>query len=362
MRRWLAFSLLVFSAPACASLAGGGGGDENLPNAAAGPFREVRSEELGNSRPAPNGLENDDTFPRDIAVLDVDGDPATLPVLGWAAVNLAPPGDDGEPSFAAPPNAILRYGANDGRSFDRNPVPVLEAQGDGDFVASPTVVRHAGEVLLFFDSPEGIALAAGSTPESLARQDTVVLGAAGAGWDAGIVPRRPGVVALAGGALRMFYEVDLGGGRTVIGEAASSDGRSWVRLGAGPVLEPRPVATGDEAPRWDDAAVGAPFPVRDVDETGRTIVGVYHAATDRDGAQVVALAARYGDDGQLERASGPVFGSNSGLDPHEPCVLRFDGFTLLYTTQRASSSDAAAHPAVAIGVAPATATLPAPVD
>ncbi|MEJ7732593.1 MAG: hypothetical protein WKG00_25740 [Polyangiaceae bacterium] len=351
-------AMLAALLPACATLAEGAGGDENLPNAAAGPFREVRSAELGNQRPAPNGLENGDIFPRDVAVLDVDGDPATLAVLAWAAVNIAPDGE--EASFDAPANAIVRYGALDGRSFDRTPVPVLEAEGPGDFVASPAVLRHGAEVLLWFDTPQGIALAAAADTESFTRADVPVLAAADSGWDAGATPRHPGVVRLDDGSLRMFYEVDLGTG-TAIGEAASSDGRSWSRVGSAPALAPRAPAAEGAAQRWDDAAVGAPSPLLDGDETGRTVLRVYHSATDHEGVQVVALAARYGDDGPLQRAEGPVFGALGGMAPHEPCVVRFDGFTILYATQRASSSDAEAHPAVAIGVAPATITLPTPV-
>jgi hypothetical protein len=348
---------LALLAPACATLAEGGGGDENLPNAATGPFREARSDELGNQRPAPNGLEDDETFPRDVAVLDVDGDPATLPVLAWAAVNIAPEGQDA--SFEAPANAIVRYGALDGRSFERTPVPVLEAEGPADFLGSPAVLRSGAEVLLWFDTPEGIALAASPDGESFTRADGPVLAAAESGWDAGATPRHPGVVRLDEGSLRMFYEVDHGSG-TAIGEAVSADGRSWSRVGDGPALAPRALAAEGAPPHWDDAAVGAPSPVLDHDAVGRTVVLVYHAATDHDGVRVVALAARYGEDGPLQRATGPVFGALGGLGPGEPCVLRFDGFTLLYATQRASSAAGQPHPAVAIGVAPATVTLPPP--
>src|SRR5262245_27788792 len=124
-----ALAWLVAFAPAtaaCATLAGGGGGDQDLPNALAGPFRDITTPELGNSRSAPNALSNDETFPRDPAILDADGDPATLPCFAYVAATLVPEGEMA--SSTAPPNAIVRYGALDARSFDRDPSTVLEPE------------------------------------------------------------------------------------------------------------------------------------------------------------------------------------------------------------------------------------------
>ena len=46
------------------------------------------------------------------------------------------------------------------------------------------------------------------------------------------------------------------------------------------------------------------------------------------------------------------------LAPHQPTVIAFEGFTLLYATEDASSSNTA--PALACGVAPGDAVLPPP--
>jgi hypothetical protein len=104
--------------------------------------------------------------------------------------------------------------------------------------------------------------------------------------------------------------------------------------------------------------VGSPFPVLAVSGDGRPILRLYYGARDSAGHGTVGLAARYGTDGPLERAVSAVFGTTKPLDPREPCVVPFAGFTLLYATEKASTTDT--HPVIAVGVAPATATLPPP--
>jgi hypothetical protein len=60
----------------------------------------------------------------------------------------------------------------------------------------------------------------------------------------------------------------------------------------------------------------------------------------------------------LVRAFNSVLGTGKPLGPREPCVVSFTGFAFLYATQKASTTDV--NPAVAVGVAPATVTLPPP--
>jgi hypothetical protein len=362
MRCARAFVPLCLLAAGCATLAGGGGGEDDLPNAGAGPFREIRQAELGNFRSAPNALEDDEIFPRDPAILDVDGDPATLEVLAFVAATLLPEGE--EPDADAPPNAIVRYGALDGRSFDRSAVVVLTPEGtdEAETVGSPAVLRADGELLLYYQHGAGIGVATSiDGGGTFARAPGAGLAAADAGWDAGATPRAPSVVRLPGGAFRMFYEVDFGpDGATAIGEATSSDGRSWQRGGA-PVLTPRdPAQAPADEPPWDGRAVGSPFAVLTENALGEPIVRLYHAAISAEGARVIALAARAGLDGSFERAVSPVFGTQNDLAAHEPCFVHFDGFALLYVTQRAGTGIGEAYPSVGVGVAPATITLPAP--
>ncbi|HZO16714.1 MAG TPA: hypothetical protein VFB62_25735, partial [Polyangiaceae bacterium] len=134
----------------CGTLADRGGGETSLPNAQAGPFREIRQSELGNARVAPLALRDDEEFARDLSVVDVDGDAATLEAWGYAAHTLLPEGE--EPDTTAPPDAIFRYHALDGRSFARNEELVLEAREawEGGTVGAPSALRVGDEVWLYY--------------------------------------------------------------------------------------------------------------------------------------------------------------------------------------------------------------------
>ncbi|MDC3958761.1 hypothetical protein [Polyangium jinanense] len=355
------FLLALALLSGCATLADTETGGENLPNAAAGPFRALRTGELGNLRSAPNALADDETFPRDPAVLDADGDPATPAVFGYFSMNPEVPGE--EPDLTAPSGAIVRYGAEDGRSFDRAPLVVLtpEAPWEGGTVGAPSVVRVGDEIFLYYAAAGGIGLARSLDGSVFARVPGAVLGPDASGWEAGAVPRSPGVVVLDDGSFRLFYEVPGPGDAARIGEARSDDGVTWTRVGDGPALAPAPAGEGAEPP-YDGAWVGAPAPVLARSAEGRPILRVYYAARDSLGRAVVGLAARFdpGSEKSLERAASPVFGSGSSLGPHEPCVLVRPGHTLLFSTQRAGRTKSANYPAVAAGVAPADVSLPAP--
>jgi hypothetical protein len=345
----------------CATLADAESGGASLPNAGAGPFRALAQRELGALRTAPNALVDDESFPRDPAVIDADGDPRTPGVIGFFAANPVAAGE--EPAPAAAPSAIVRYGASDDRSFDRSEEVVLTAESswEGGTVGAPSAVRAGGEILLYYAAEGGIGLARSADGSAFTREAGPVLGPEeGTGWEAGAVPRSPGVVRLEDGSFRMFYEV-RGPAGSRIGEARSDDGVHWNRLGQGPVLAPAAQVDPAEPP-YDGASVGAPYPVLARSANGREILRVYYSALDTAGNHTIGLAARFGHDGmgQLERASSPVFGSGSSLGPREPCVLVRDAFALLFVTQRAGRATSADYPAVAAGVAPADAALPPP--
>jgi hypothetical protein len=216
-----------------------------------------------------------------------------------------------------------------------------------------------GEVFLYYAAAGGIGLAKSADTHVFTKVSGPVLGPTTSGWENGAVPQSPGVVVLADGSFRMFYAVPMAAGFSFsIGEASSTDGATWTRLGAGPALAP--VGPGDAGGEsWDAASVGSPFPQLTVSADGRAILRLFYAARDLTGAQTIGLAARYGTDGPFERASSPVFGTGDTLAPREPCTVAFTGFTLLYATESSSTSDT--HPAIAVGVAPATVVLPAPV-
>jgi hypothetical protein len=359
----------------CATLPEPAGGDQNLPNASAGPFRALSdsadvigdagivpgASELGNSRSAPDGLDDSRNYGRDITVLDADGDPTTLGVVAYVAAAATMGGMD--PTQTTPTSTLVRYGALDGRSFDYSAEVVLKADApwEGGLMASPSAVLVGGQTFLYYAAAGGIGLARSSDGHAFTKVAAPVLApatGAGAGdWEQGAVPASPGVVALPDGSLRMFYEVPRGGGVTAIGEASSGDGTTWTRLGSAPVLAA--VGSGDAGETWDAASVGSPFPQVATSAAGRPVMRLFYGARDGAGVQTIALAARQGTDGPFVRAVSPVFGTSNALGPREPCTVVFAGFTLLYATQ--SSSSSGGHPAIAVGVAPATTVLPAPV-
>lgn len=351
---------LVGSALACATL-----GEElstgHLPNAAAGPFRELRQSEVGNLRSAPNVLEDGRTLLRDPAVLDLDGDPATLAVVAYVAATIAPEGEDADP--AAPPNAIQRFGAEDGRSFDRaaNAVLTPDLPWEGGQLGAPAALLRGGEVWLFYAAAGGLGLATGPLDGALSKRESPILSAADAGWDAGLTPTSPGVVTLEDGSIRLFYAVCEAPERCSIGEASSSDGTTFTRVGDGPALAPWPAdvptETGD--PPYDDASVHGPAPWLTRSTTGRVLLRLYYGATDGSGRRTIALASRDGATGPFVRALSPVFGTQVALSPREPAVIPRVDHTLLFAAQDADRNDTT--PVVAAGVAPASATLPAPV-
>lgn len=363
-----AFALCAAIA-ACATLADTGGGDVAQPNAGAGPFREIRPEELGNFRSgrAPNALQDDDDFPRDVSVLDPDGDPTTLEVFAYVAHTVFPDGVDSDPT--ALPNEIGRQHAADGRSFDSLLEPVLapDRGWEGGWIGAPSALTHSGRVLLYYAAAGGIGLATSADGLGFEKVDAPVLEAADAGagmagaWESMGVPTSPFVMALADGRLQMLYEVPLGGdGVSAIGEAISFDGIAWERIGAAPLLAPTGPSGDPLRPNMDAVSAGAPCAMMAISPMGRSIEYVYYSGVDETGRRTIAMAARFGTEGPLERAVSPVFGSGGTRGPDEPWVVRLNGFTLLFATQRAGTSDNEQFPAVAVGVAPADIVLPPP--
>jgi hypothetical protein len=357
---------------ACATQPAPSGGGDNLPNAGVGPFRALATAELGNLRSGPLALDDDVTFARDPSLIDLDGNPKTFAIAGYFGAAVAQGGTPPAPSD--PTRAIVRFDAEDGRSFDRTPEEVLHAElpWEGGVMGGPSIVRASpsfgSRLFLYYAAQGGVGLAQSEDGHTFTRfSNAPVLGPARGGWENGNVPTSPGVVVFPDGSFRMFYEVTLAEGDSAIGEARSQDGRFWERVGEAPALAPRRAAAGQEAP-YDAGAVGSPCPILGKTGEGKPVLLLYHGARDAAGASVIGLAARFESEGagpqftelggRFERALGPVFGTSKPLGTSEPALLAYEGFLLLFAS--APSAATRAHPAVAVGVAPATATLPAP--
>jgi len=342
---------LLAMVSACATLANSGGGDDNLPEAGLGPFREIATDELGNNRVAPYALRDDDEFARDVSVIDTDGDSSTLDVWAYAARTVFAEGVEPDPTM--PTTDIVRHVAADGRSFERNPDTVLQAEAPWEqgTIGKPSALRVDGEVWLYYAGAGGIGLAKSSDGVSFTRVGTAPVLDAADGWENGLPPTSPAVTSVQGGFV-MFYEVALAEG-SAIGEARSDDGSSWVRVGGAPVLSP--------GGGYDAGGAGSPFSLMLQSAEGRDIQVLYYGATDGEGKRTIALAARVDASGAFRRAAAPVFGSANALGPREPCLLRYATYTLLFATQQAGTTSALDFPAVAVGVAPAAVGLPSPV-
>lgn len=351
------FALALMSAT-CATLADAESGGANLPNAGAGPFRALRTEEIGNLRSAPNVLVDDETFPRDPAILDIDGDLSTPDVWGYFAIT--PKDGMNKPDPAAPSRAIVRYQATDGRSFDRLPVTVLapDQVWEGETLGAPSALWVGDEVFLYYAAEGGIGLARSTDGMTFDHLPAPVLGPSAdeSSWEMGNPPSNPGVVRLDDGTFLLFYDVLVAPGVRKIGEAFSQDGVTWERFPGGPILEPR-VDTNPNDPYYDGMSVGAPYPVLAKSSEGRKILRVYHEAVDALGRKSIGLVAtNLLLDTRFDRAMSPVFAGSLG--PGQPCVVVRPGYSLLFVTQTEGTAKSEQIPAIAAGLAPADAILP----
>jgi hypothetical protein len=341
-------TLLLTLGSGCATLANGEAGTDATPSLAAGPFRMLGAEEVGQGYPPPVVLEVDALALEGLAVVPPLGVDDALLLEGYVAATLA--GPDGGPA-----RGLARARSTDGRTFSRDVEPALlpAFAWEGSYLAAPSVARAssaglAGDLLLAYEAEGGLAvvrLDPSDDPPTLTNAEAPSLTLGELSFEATAL-RSPGLVALPDGTLRLFYAADLPDGREVIGVATSDDGRPFEDLGV--------VLAGPAGSRF-----GSPHAVL-ADAGDRERLLVYFTAAEQGARQEIRLAGRFveAEGESLEVSESAMYRPSGDLAPREPCVVRLEAYSLLFVTERTTESNEA--PRIVAGVTPADATLPPP--
>ncbi len=336
-------ALATIALAGCATLADGAPGLDNPPSARAGPFRALAVGELGQNHVAPQAVDPGKRRLRDLSVVDVDGDPATLPVDGYLGASATDAGPE-DPSIE-----IVVAHAEDGRTFSKETTSALVPVQVGQ-AGRPSAIIGAVVGLASTGAEGGIGVAVGDKG-ALVSVDHPILTPTAVPWATGSL-RSPGVVLLPDGTYRLYFEADRGS-QTVVGVASSDDGSTFSDPSV--VLAPSPLEGA-----IDDVAVGSPSATIGTSEEGRDILYVYYAALSSDGKRRIGMAARFlaDDDEALVKSGEGMYAPSGGVDPREPSVVRFDSFTFLFATQKAArdSTDLV----VIAAVSPGNIELPPP--
>ena len=326
----------------CGTGASPAGGDRDLPNAQAGPFRLLRAGEMKGR--APFVIDRSPPW-EGPAALDLDGDPetpGTAVYVSWGTTS-----------------TITRFELPDGRSLEGNGVQVLEAteaweQPGG--VRHPAVLREGGEVWMYYEASGCVGRAVSQDGgQTFVKNPTTPVLCGEPGWEGGALGA-PSVFRGFDGKIRLLY-----GASGVIGEAISDDGVAFRRLRGEPLLTrvgAPPLPEGAELDEvFDSAAVGEPDALTVRSALDRPITLIYYTGTNRLGRTAVGLAARLGDDGVASRNPAPVLARH---DARGPSALRLAGFTLLYVAGRSSEVSPTWQSVILGAVAPADRSLAGP--
>jgi hypothetical protein len=348
--------LVLLPAMACATLGTPGKGDVDLPSAGVGPFRKLEGTELLGV--APFVLDDKLARFRDPAVIALEDDEASSKVAIFAVAREKGGGEG---------DVIVRSRADDARSFfgtgldlGHTPPVVLRADAawEGTGVRAPSAVRVGDRVLLYYAADNGIGVATSDdglhfakVPGPIFARDEAIA------WET-TPPAEPSVARYPDGRWRMLYASGA-----AIGEAESDDMVHWRRVSAAPILapsapvDPASLAPGERGP-FDTARVGDPCLLPRVTAAGRLHIRVLYTGTDATGATTIGFAARYGDQGALEKQPAPVY----AVGKHEaaPALFTWSGGAMLYVTQDRADSSNAIYPAVAAAFAPPTESLGTP--
>jgi hypothetical protein len=346
----LAHVTVVLLALSCATTGAEGEGDRNLPTVGVGPFRKLAPDEVTGI--APFVFDDRVAIYREPAVL-AEGQGATiLYVVG------KPNGKD----------VIVRTRADDGRAFygsssDFGKVPPIVLSADlpweGPALAGPFALRAPDGVTLYYAAAGGIGVARSSDGITFRKElEPVLVRDPTSAWESTEV-HAPTVYVLPDGRFRMFYASG-----SSIGEAESTDGVHFTRLGPDPVLRPAlPAAPGsllpNEKPPFDTARVGDPCASLRTTPSGRLHIRVLYTGADAAGATAIGFAARFGETGPLERQASPVY--SVGAKESAPALLDIGDASYLYVQQDRRVDERLTYTAIAAAYAPGSTHLPTPV-
>jgi hypothetical protein len=355
---------------ACATLAGSGQGDVDLPSNLVGPFRSLKRGKTCDGDTCTGVDELPDGTTNGIAKY-----PQAPPSRAPAVMRLGEGGDLHLAIYAARDldanlDTIVRMESPDARTFASSDVTTVlgaDQPWEGGAIGDPWVLRDGADVWLYYDvhatnepgQTPGIARARATDGAGLAfsKDGLVTIDGSKGGWETE-PPRAPSVVRDDAGVYHLFYASG-----TSIGEATSADGLHFTRVGTSAVLVPSTAPTvplpEGEKPPFDDLAVDDPCVERAITPAGEVHWRVLYTGRDVAGASAIGFAARYGDAGALSRNPGSVFSTK--LHANAPALARFDAFTLLYPMQDVNMNEPKFDPlkqAIGVAISPERTYLP----
>jgi hypothetical protein len=339
---------------ACATIGGEGAGDRDLPTSGVGPFRKLETGEVPGT--APFVLDDKLAEYRDpSALLAPDGSV----ILHAVARDKA--GADVIVRTRAP-DAVSFHGTREDSGHTPRVVLAPALPWEGPALSGPSALLRGGETWLYYAGTGGIGLARSTDGFTFTREPSPVLTAATppVAWET-TAPRAPSVIVLPGGELRMFYAAG-----NSIGEARSTDGVRFERVGTTPVLAPRPPSDvplqKGEKPAFDRGAVADPFASVRITPAGRLHVRVLYtgyAAAPGASDSAIGFAARYGDTGPLEANALAVYAVGRG--ERAPVFVEIGRRSFLYVEQDVVTLGTdPKRRALAAGVAPVSEILESP--
>jgi hypothetical protein len=267
-------------------------------------------------------------------------------------------------------DVIFRTRATDGRTFygtsghfGAKPRVVLEPDAapswENGALSGPALLRApTGELLLFYAAGGGIGVARSNDGFTFTKDAANPILKREAAWETS-EPRAPSVIVLPSGRFAMFYTSG-----NSIGEAESEDGVHFRRVATEPVLGPAPPpAPGsllpNEKPPFDTASVDDPCASPRITPAGRLQVRVLYTGRNEAGASTIGFAARYGEDGPLERQPVAVYAV--GQKEVAPAFVERPEGSFLYVEQERRDGTRI-YRAIAGAFAPGNAKLPTPGD